>query len=464
MLIKFAALMGLKELTGRNPREVRSVFLLLISCVFVNADFFLIGPNIKVIMAEFGKTELDLGVVSSVFVFFGAAVALLVGYLTDKYPRKPLVIITIVLGEIPCLLTGYVQTFNQLVAVRVLTGIGIGGIMPLIFSMIGDLVSERERSSAAAWIGLAEGLGLAAGQLLAGNLAESSLTLFGASGWRLPFVLVAIPAFAVAPLFWLFTDEPARGGGEKAVAARIEQGGEYQRRIRLSDYKVIFKNRTNLYFFLQAVPGTIGWGVLPFWIVYFYNVTKNVSIAMATNLSIVIGAGMIIGGFVGGIIGNMLHARDKRYLPILCGVTTLVGFGFFIVMIHYPLPSTPTVVNMIGPLAVGVVGGFFITITSGNVRAIVLNVNPPENRGAMMSLFTLADSIGKGAGPALGGVLMKAFGHVAAMDISILSWIPCGLVFLLLMTPQYPRDAAALDRLMEERAKEIQTGSTGLTG
>jgi hypothetical protein len=29
----------------------------------------------------------------------------------------------------------------------------------------------------------------------------------------------------------------------------------------LDDYKSIFSNRTNLYFFLQSIPGTVGWGV-----------------------------------------------------------------------------------------------------------------------------------------------------------------------------------------------------------
>ncbi|HUT53178.1 MAG TPA: MFS transporter [bacterium] len=456
MLIKLTSFMGLKELEGRDPREVRSVFLLLFMSVFLTADTMLLAPNVKYIMAEFGKDEAQVGLISTIFIFFGAIITLLWGYFADRYTRKYLVIATIFFGEVPCLLTGYVHTYEQLLAVRVLTGLGVGGMMPLIFSMIGDLVSERERSTAAAWIGLAEGLGMAVGMVMAGNLGASHFTFLGTSGWRLPFVLAALPNFALAPMFWLTTAEPTRGAGEKALRKQIEKGAEYTRRIRLSDYPIILGNRTNLYFFMQSIPGTIGWGVLPYWIITFYATRKNVSIPMATNLSLLIGVGMMLGGFAGGIIGNLLHARNKKYLPLLCGVTTLLGFGFFLAMVHYPLPPAPTFLDMAGPLAVGIIGGFLITITSSNIRAIVLNVNPPENRGAMMSLFTLTDSIGKGAGPLLGGLLIGAVGYYRMMDIATLSWIPCGLVFLFLMTPQYPRDAAALDRLMAERAKEIE--------
>jgi len=461
MLVRIAAFMGLKDARGRDPGEVRTLFFLLFMSVFLTADFQLIAPNVSLIQAEFGKNEWEVGLISSIFVVFGAVIALLWGFFADKYKRKPLVVATVLLGEIPCLLTAYVDTYEQLLAVRMLTGLGIGGMMPLIYSMIGDIVTDRERSTAAAWIGLSEGVGLAVGMLLAGNLGESDFQFLGVSGWRLPFLLIALPNFVLAPLFWFTCKEPVRGGGEREIRKELEAGLAYERRIKLSDYKSIFSNRTNIYFVLQSVPGTIGWGVLPYWIITFYVVEKNVTISMATNLSILIGAGMIMGGFVGGLVGNMLHRKDRRNLPLLCGITTLIGMSFFLVMIHYPMPRDPTMADMVGPLLTGIVGGFFITITSSNVRAIVLNVNPPENRGAMMSIFTLTDSLGKGTGPLLGGILISSFGYLFAMDLATLCWIPCALVFLFLMTPRYPKDAEALEELMAERAKEMEKRRQG---
>lgn len=456
MLRRLAKVMGMKDLDNRDPSQVRTLFLMLVMTVFLTADTMLIAPNVKHIMAEFGRTEAEIGLVSSIFIFLGAAIALIWGYLTDSYNRKNLVTLTIVLGEIPCLLTGYVQNYQQLLLVRSLTGLGIGGMLPMIYSIIGDLVSDRERSTAAAWIGLAEGFGIIIGMLLAGNLGESSVEFLGTSGWRLPFVLAALPNFLLVPIFWLFCTEPPRGGGEEVIRKELEMGLNYLRRIRLGDYITILKNRTNLYFFIQSIPGTIGWGVLPYWIITFYAVQKNVSTAAATNLSMLIGAGMIIGGFAGGISGNWLHKKNKAYLPLYCGITTLIGMIFFFIMIHYPMPDSPRAADMIGPLVTGVIGGFFITITSSNIRAIVLNVNPPENRGAMMSLFTLTDSLGKGMGPLLGGILIGLLGYTWTLDVATICWLPCALVFILLMAPRYPKDAENLEKLMQDRAVEME--------
>jgi MFS family permease len=274
-----------------------------------------------------------------------------------------------------------VHTFTALWVGRSLTGLGVGGIYPLTYSLISDIVTARERAAAAAWVGLAEGVGMAAGTLLAGNLGTAEGSLLGSQGWRLPFVLAALPNFALVPLFWIVCQEPARGGGEEALQSELEQGLVYNRRIKLSDYKIIFSNRTNIYFILQSIPGTIGWGMLPFWMIDYYHDQKGVSIPLATNLMIVVGLGMIAGGFVGGLVGNWLHRKNPRYLPLLCGFTTLMGMAGFFVMINYPVPTPAGVAEMLGPLVVGVVAGFFITITSSNIRAIVLNVNPPENRG-----------------------------------------------------------------------------------
>jgi len=455
MLIRLAQLMGMKDMDKQDPAEMRTLFIMLIMSVFLTADTMLISPNVKLIMEEFGKSEAEVGLISSIFIFFGAAITLVWGYFTDRYNRKILVALIIVLGEIPCLLTGYVDSYEQLLIVRSLTGLGIGGMMPLIFSMIGDLVSDKERSTAAAWIGLAEGLGLISGVLLAGNLGGSDIEFLGSTGWRLSFVIAALPNFLLVPIFLITCKEPLRGGGESAIKKELDRGHSYLRRIKPADYITIFKKRTNLYFFLQSIPGTIGWGVLPYWLITYYAVEKGVKIADATNLSILVGLGMIVGGFFGGMSGNWLHRKKKSYLPIYCGITTILGMGMFYVMIHYPMVSDPTISDMIGPMVTGSIAGFFITITSSNIRAIVLNVNPPENRGAMMSLFTLTDSIGKGIGPVFGGVLIGVMGYTRMMDFAAACWLPCALVLIFLMAPVYPKEVKALTQLMENRADDM---------
>ena len=71
-------------------------------------------------------------------------------------------------GEGPCLATYWVRRYWQLLLVRVLTGISLGGTFPLVFSLVGDLFFTSQRAGVAAGIQLATGAGFAAGQGIAG--------------------------------------------------------------------------------------------------------------------------------------------------------------------------------------------------------------------------------------------------------------------------------------------------------
>ena len=76
-------------------------------------------------------------------------------------------------GEGPCLATYWVRRYWQLLLVRILTGISVGGCFPLVFSLVGDLFFTNQRAGVAAGIQLATGAGFAAGQGIAGFAGAS---------------------------------------------------------------------------------------------------------------------------------------------------------------------------------------------------------------------------------------------------------------------------------------------------
>jgi MFS family permease len=82
-------------------------------------------------------------------------------------------------------------------------------------------------------------------------------------------------------------------------------------------------------------------------------------------------------------------------------------------------------------------------------------VNPPEYRGAISSIFNLTDSIGAGFGPLVGGLLSATFNLDFAMKVSVLFWIPCGLLFFVLIKT-LPQDTEKLHRQMTEARREME--------
>lgn len=433
-------------------RELYAVTLLALIGFFLFADQNLMAPNLTQIATDFGfsANERDLklgGHISLMFWMLGGVITMAIGYLTDLVSRKTLFIITIVVGEIPCVLTGFAENYTQFFWLRGLTGIAIGGALPLTYSMIGDYFSHRNRAAAAAWISLAQGLGIAAGQMLAGFIGPSH-------GWRLPFIIVGLPNFLFILVFWLTVREPPRGRAEDSLRELIESGKVYTARINWAVYKNMFKIKTNILVFLSGIPGTVPWGVFFIYLNDFYSQDKGFSVAMATLIVMAAGAGAILGGFIGGLVGNRLYNIRPHFLPILCGATTTFGVIPTAFLLNYPSQIGVQNPSALIPIVLGLVTGFIVAITGANTKAIILNVNAPETRGSVFSLYNLVDDLGKGFGPVVISLLIVAFGRSLAFNIANLFWVICGIL-LFCTVSIFPRDEARLNEIMKEKAKRM---------
>ena len=303
--------------------ELPALLLLALCCVFLYADQNLMAPNLSAIAEDLGldPTERDVllgGRIALAFWLFGGTVTLLVGWLTDRLPRRWLFVGVLLLGEIPCLLTGFVQSYSQLFWCRALTAIGLGGALPLAFSMIGDWFGARSRPAACAALGFSMGLGMGGGQFLAGMVGPDW-------GWRLPFILVAVPNLALALVFGWLAREPARGGSEEALEELVASGHAWGGRVDWRRYRQIFSVPTNVLALSQALLGAVPWGVFFVFMTDFYAQDKGFGVRDGTLIVMASGITALLGGLAGGFLGARLYRAKPRNLPLLCAVTTTAG-------------------------------------------------------------------------------------------------------------------------------------------
>ena len=84
---------------------------------FMFADQNLMGPNLTLIAEDFGITDMKDqylgGLIPLVFWILGGSVALFIGYCTDLMSRKNLFTLIVFIGEIPCLLSGFADTYAE---------------------------------------------------------------------------------------------------------------------------------------------------------------------------------------------------------------------------------------------------------------------------------------------------------------------------------------------------------------
>ncbi|MCI4463032.1 MAG: MFS transporter [Caldisericum sp.] len=439
--------MGLKEIYNFDKR-VRLLFtILLVSGIILLADQNVMSPNIQAIENEFKIGDKEIGLIGSAFTIIASVVTLLWGYLSDKYSRRILLIITTLLGEIPCFLTGFAESYHQMLFLRVLTGIGIGGSVPIAFSLIGDFFTEKTRPRAQAWYDAITTIGVLLGMIIAGFLGP-------ALGWRVPFMVVSAPNFLFV-IGMLFAKEPPRGAGEQEIREYMIEGKQYKGSLRLKDYLRLLKVPTNIWLFLQGIPGTVAWGIIPFYLIVFYQRYKHFPVQLGTVLLIILGLGTVLGKLLGGLIGNSIYLKKRSLLPIFLGVMQLIGVVPILITLMWPAPQNPTIKDLLVPGIFGFLGALLISTSGPNVRAILMNVNLPEHRGAISSIFNLTDNIGMGLGPFIGGLISSVKGLDFAMTTSALFWIPCGLLLFVVAT-SIEKDALKVRSRMEEMRKEIE--------
>ena len=399
-----------------NGRDAVSLALMILLSFFLMADMFITPAIVPELATEFGVETGTIGIAGSAFMLLGSVMGLVIGYANDRYSRKRLLITVILLGETACLLTGVAAVtsdFGSFVAMRLLTGIGVGGIYPITFSLLSDYVSDRHRAKACAGVDIAWGLGMLSGPLLAGIALQTEF------GWRLAFILAAMPSFPLLALYAWLAREPERGATEAG-----HRPGDNQAAFGLADIKQIFANRSNVLLFLQGIPGSVPWGVLPFWIISYFREDRGFGLANATATWEVFGVATVAGGLLWAVAGDSLFRRRAAYPAILCTLVILAGMVPLYLLVNIEWPG------MLHYLALAVCGGLLISVASANVRALLMNVNTPNHRGSVFAVYNFADNLGKGTGPALGGLILAGTGDYQLMiNLAVACWLLCALFF-----------------------------------
>ena len=104
-----------------NKRTIATIQIALIS-FFMFADQNLLGPNLTLIAEDFDMVDVKDqylgGLIPLVFWLLGGTVSLFIGYFTDIISRKKLFTLIVLIGEIPCFLSGFADTYMQFFVLR----------------------------------------------------------------------------------------------------------------------------------------------------------------------------------------------------------------------------------------------------------------------------------------------------------------------------------------------------------
>nr|WP_312675798.1 MDR family MFS transporter [Microbacterium sp.] len=193
--------------TARSAREVFTAISGLIVGMFVAVlSGTVVSTSMPVIIADLGGTQSQYTWVITASLLATAVSTPIWGKLADLVDRKVLIQISLILFTVGTVIAGFSTDTNMLIAVRVVQGIGVGGLMSLVMIAVALIISPRERGKYMGVVGGIMALGTIGGPLLGGVITD-------AWGWRANF-FVGVP-FAIVALvllqFTLHLPKPQRG-------------------------------------------------------------------------------------------------------------------------------------------------------------------------------------------------------------------------------------------------------------
>ncbi len=174
--------------TGRFQRHLLGVFGLVWAADAMQV--LAVGFTSASIALTFGLTlpqALQTGTLFFLGMLIGAAVF---GRLADKYGRRRVLLITVACDAVFGLLSAFSPSFGILLGLRFLTGMAVGGTLPVDYAMMAEFLPSKTRGR---WLVMLEGFWAVGTVVIA--LAAWGASLAGVEdAWRYIFIVTAAPA------------------------------------------------------------------------------------------------------------------------------------------------------------------------------------------------------------------------------------------------------------------------------
>lgn len=180
-------------------------FTLSLVYMFSMLDRTLLNPLMEPIKHQFALSDTQMGYLSGLtFAIFYTTLGLPLAWVADRRNRVNLITAAIVIWSFFTTLTGFTRSFTQLLIARIGIGIGEAGCNPSAYSLISDYFPKSRRATALGIYHMGGSVGVFAGFILAGLVAEKY-------GWQACFLIVGAPGLLLALILKLTFREPPRG-------------------------------------------------------------------------------------------------------------------------------------------------------------------------------------------------------------------------------------------------------------
>ncbi|OGS98653.1 MAG: MFS transporter [Gallionellales bacterium RIFCSPLOWO2_12_FULL_59_22] len=372
-----------------TPQRERYLLLTLAGIQFSHVlDFMIMMPLGPILIAAFGISTHEFGLLVASYSFSAALSGLLAATFVDRFERKRLLLVMFVLFGLATLACGLAPGYATLLVARSLAG-AFGGVLgALVQTIVGDVIPFARRARASGVVSAAFSLSSVAGVPLSLWLAEYFQ-------WRAPFVFIAV----LVALFILI-------GARTLPELRRHISAEKHKHPFAAMFAVLSDPNHLRALLFSALLIFSGFTVIPYITIYAVG---NVGIAQQDIPYIYLfgGAATLI---TARRIGRLADLRGKAGIYRLVATAALLPL---LVVTH--IGAAPLWLWLICTTA------FFVLVSGRMVpaMAIIASAAQPKLRGTFMSLNATTQSLAMGLAATLSGFIITqdASGGIADYDM-----------------------------------------------
>jgi MFS transporter, Spinster family, sphingosine-1-phosphate transporter len=336
---------------------------------------------------EMGLTDVEFGLLGTVFLWTYAICGPLAGMLADRYSRALIVVVSLGAWSFVTLLTGFANSFAMVFALRLLLGVTESLYLPAAAAVLASNHDAATRGRAIGMLQVATALGVVVGGVGVGYAAERF-------GWRTGFIALGIVGIALALVGRQMVHE-------RSAAATSETGVVNRSPLEAISYLI----RVPTY--LTLLVGTICAGIavwiffnwLSLYLVEHYGI--NMSQAGFAGMGTLQIASMV-GIMCGAWVSDRLVRRDfrNRMLVFACGYLVASPFLFVFLGSH----------SVVVVAICCAVFSFFRAFGAVNELPILCEVVPKPFRSTAVGILLACATTAGGLGIFVGGVLKRTMG------------------------------------------------------
>lgn len=380
----------------RSSVAGRNVTILFLSALTIMAGAT-ISPALPAIEAYFADTPeaaILTRLVLTVPALFIAFCAPFAGLLADRYGRRKVAIVAILLYGVAGVSGVFADSLFTLLAGRALLGVAVAGVMTVATALVGDYFSgparDRFMGQQAAFIGIGGIFFLTGG----GLLAEFN--------WRAPFLVYAV-AFALVPAILAFITDAHR---PEALPKQEDRG-------LISGFFLTIPLAAVL---LASVLNSLTFYLMPTQLPFHLK-------ALGTNSPVLVG--VAIGACtLASALFSFFYGHVRRRLDV--SAVFALGFGF--------LAGGLALVAAAGSFAAILPASFLVGSGLGlimpNLGSAAMAIAGEDNRGRVAGLLTASIFLGQFVSPLVSQPIAERTGYAAVFGLGAATLLMAALVAL----------------------------------